>query len=86
MKTYEITPELLNAQHIQILGYSDGVVQIELSPQIRRELAEWPRKKRKDVLDDIKTSVKFTGMLEQMTAALISKIYDTVLCTLSQIY
>lgn len=81
---YIIPDELISREHIQIYSV-DNIVHIDLSDEIKNELAKWSKQRADDILDDMRISAAYAGMFQYANIGL-KKIYNAVFCTLHQVY
>lgn len=87
MKKYYILPKhLINKDNIDVHCDCNYTVHVIFSQKIKDELANWPDKKMKDILCDIKTSVEYAGLHRPYSLETMEIIYQSIVCTLNQIY
>lgn len=84
---YRIPEEFISKRDVQLHFYWPyNSIDIELSKNIKDVIATWPKDKQRNILSDIKTSVEYACLFEQVTLDTFEQGYHQIFTTLHQVY
>lgn len=85
-KYYMLPKHLINKDNIDVYCDCDYTVHVKFSKKIKDELAKWPDEKMKAILYDVQTSAEYVGLHTPYSLETMELIYESIVCTLNQIY
>ena len=78
---------LINKDNVFInFDQETGDIDISFSEEILKEFSFWPRKRVKDLMHDLQTSMRVFFMHQPWNIHNMEKLYDNIFVTLHQVY